>query len=448
MDTINAALVESFGEAPRYRSIAAPQPDPRLELVDVLAVGIHPVTRGLASGQHYASSGTLPLVPGIDGVVRRADGSLAYVGGPSGQTLAERILIDPRAAIPLPASADPATVAATMNPAMSSWIVLHARVPFTPGKSVLVLGATGAAGSMAVKAARHLGAGRVIAAGRNRERLGAILNGGADEVVELSADAAATAQALADAAAQVDIVLDYVWGEPSERAMRAILEARGDHTAARLGAHRRNGRAEHHPRRRAPAVERPARERQRLRFGRHAAGRPAGTRCGGRLRRPRDHAATGRAARRRSRVESHGCAGRTHRRHPLTSGVQVRQRREHPAVAAVVGREPELGEDVADVLAHRGLRHGDRLRDLVVAEALRHETQHLVLARGERADGVVNTATREQLRDHLGVHHSGATDHPAEGVHELADVAHTLLEQVADALGAAGEQATRVLVFD
>lgn len=230
MDTINAALVESFGEAPRYRSIAAPQPDPRLELVDVLAVGIHPVTRGLASGQHYASSGTLPFVPGIDGVVRRADGSLAYVGGPSGQTLAERILIDPRAAIPLPAGSDPATVAATMNPAMSSWIVLQARVPFTPGKSVLVLGATGAAGSMAVKAARHLGAGRVIAAGRNRERLGAILNGGADEVVELSADAASTAQSLADAAAQVDIVLDYVWGEASERAMRAILEARTDHT--------------------------------------------------------------------------------------------------------------------------------------------------------------------------------------------------------------------------
>lgn len=142
---------------------------------------------------------------------------------------AQRILIDPASAIPLPPEADPAVVAATMNPAMSSWIVLTARVPFAAGQSVLVLGATGNAGSMAVKAARHLGAGCVIAAGRNRERLDHLLAEGVDATVALTADEDETAASLAAAAADVDVVLDYVWGAPTERAIRAILGARHDH---------------------------------------------------------------------------------------------------------------------------------------------------------------------------------------------------------------------------
>lgn len=230
METINAAIVESFGRPPRPATIPLPDVDAHHELAEVLAVGIHPVTRGVASGQHYSSSGQLPMVPGIDAVVRRTDGSLAYVGGLGAGTLAERIVIDPRAAFTLPDGTDPATVAASMNPAMSSWVVLHARVPFTPGKSVLVIGATGHAGSLAVKAARHLGAGRVIAAGRNQKRLEQLLSEGADEIVTLGEDESATSASLALAAGQVDIVLDYVWGAPTELAMGAILRARTDHT--------------------------------------------------------------------------------------------------------------------------------------------------------------------------------------------------------------------------
>lgn len=228
MPRIHAALVEKLGEPPRYRSLPEPRADARTELVDVLAVGVHPVTRAAASGRHYTSTDRLPMVPGVDGVVRRADGSLAFVAARDTGTMAERIVIDPGRAIPVPAGADPAVVAATMNPLMSSWVVLRARVPFVPGQSVLVLGATGNAGSMAVKVARHLGAGRIIAAGRNRSRLDALLAEGADDVVALTSDAGATAEALAEAAADVDVVLDYVWGAASEHAMRAILPARTD----------------------------------------------------------------------------------------------------------------------------------------------------------------------------------------------------------------------------
>ncbi len=227
MNTIQVALVEAFGEPPRYRSAPEPPAEKGGEVVDVLAVGVHPVTRGVAAGLHYASPDRLPMIPGIDGVVRRADGSLAFVIAGDTGTMAERIVINPARAISVPADADPAIVAATMNPVMSSWVVLRARVPFAPGQSVLVLGATGNAGSMAVKVARHLGAGRVIAAGRNQTRLDALLHEGADEVVALTSDLETTGVELA-AAADVDVVLDYIGGAPSEAAMRAILQARTD----------------------------------------------------------------------------------------------------------------------------------------------------------------------------------------------------------------------------
>ncbi|WP_216207346.1 quinone oxidoreductase family protein [Amycolatopsis aidingensis] len=230
MSMINAALLESFDEPPHFRSIPAPTAAPGQEEVDVLAVGVHPATRGIAAGKHYTSPKTLPALAGADAVVRRADGSLAYVMVMGAGALAERIVIDPAVAIPVPDGTDPAVLAATMNPALSSWGALRTRVPFQAGQSVLVHGATGNAGSMAVKVARHLGAGRVIAAGRNRSRLGELTAEGADDIVRLTPDQDATAAALAEAAANVDVVLDYVWGPPTELAMRAVLGARTQHT--------------------------------------------------------------------------------------------------------------------------------------------------------------------------------------------------------------------------
>ncbi|MFE1972292.1 quinone oxidoreductase family protein [Streptomyces hygroscopicus] len=230
MSMINAALVESFDEPPHFRSIPAPEAAPGQELVDVLAVGVHPATRGIAAGKHYTSPKTLPALAGADAVVRRADGSLGYVMVMGAGTLAERIVIDPAAVIPVPDGADPALLVATMNPALSSWAALRTRVPFQAGQSVLVHGATGNAGSMAVKVAKHLGAARVIAAGRNRSRLDELTDQGADAVVQLVPDEDATTAALAEAAAEVDVVLDYVWGSPTELAMRALLGARTQHT--------------------------------------------------------------------------------------------------------------------------------------------------------------------------------------------------------------------------
>jgi NADPH:quinone reductase-like Zn-dependent oxidoreductase len=235
MPTMNAAVVTSFDQPPHYQQFAVPAAsEPHQILVDVLAAGLHPRVRTGARGAHYTSSGKLPMVPGIDAVGRRDDGTLIYFAADDHVTgtMAERAVVDVRRSVELPADIDVTRVAAAMNPAMSSWVALRRRVPIAPGQSVLILGATGNAGTMAVQVARRLGAGRIVAAGRNAERLAALSTLGADATVQLGDDRDATAAALADAAAEVDIVIDYLWGGPAQQAMVALLRGRADRSRA------------------------------------------------------------------------------------------------------------------------------------------------------------------------------------------------------------------------
>src|ERR1700744_2949755 len=170
MNMMNAAVVTSFEEPPRYQRFEALEPPADGEvLADVLAAGLHPRVRSGAAGKHYTSSGTLPMIPGIDGVGRLPDGRLVYFAAADDVlgTMADQAVVDPRPAVDPPDGADVAKVAAAMNPAMSSWVALRRRVPLKPGQSVLILGATGNAGAMAVQVARRLGAGRVVGAGRD-----------------------------------------------------------------------------------------------------------------------------------------------------------------------------------------------------------------------------------------------------------------------------------------
>jgi NADPH:quinone reductase-like Zn-dependent oxidoreductase len=235
MEKMNAAVVTSFTEPPHYRQFDVPQPANREELlVDVLAAGLHPRVRTGAAGAHYTSTGSLPMIPGIDAVGQRPDGTRIYFMAADDVlgTMAGKAVVDVRRAIELPRDADVAKVAAAMNPAMSSWVALRRRVPIEPGQAVLVLGATGNAGAMAVQVAKLLGAGRVIGAGRDPGRLSALAAVGADDVVQLSADADATGKALAAAAAEADIVLDYLWGMPAQLAISALITARSDRSRA------------------------------------------------------------------------------------------------------------------------------------------------------------------------------------------------------------------------
>src|SRR3954467_11482221 len=167
---MRAAVVTEFGTPPTCQDFPTPEPGTQDEvLVDVVAAGLHPRVRSQADGSHYTGTGELPFVPGIDGVGQAPDGTLRYFVLPDTAmgAMAERTVVDTGRSVVLPADADPVLVAAGMNPAMSAWVALRRRIEFPAGQDVLVLGATGNAGRLAVQVAKHLGAGRVIAAGRD-----------------------------------------------------------------------------------------------------------------------------------------------------------------------------------------------------------------------------------------------------------------------------------------
>jgi NADPH:quinone reductase-like Zn-dependent oxidoreductase len=232
---MHAAVVHSFDTPPRFDAFPDPTASGEHEvLVDVLAAGLHPRVRSAADGSHYTSDGTLPMVPGVDAVGRTADGELLYFVADDSAvgTMAERAVVDRRRSVTLPAGADPAAVAAAMNPGMSSWVALRRRVDFRPGGSVLVLGATGNAGQLAVQIARHLGAARVVGAGRDPRRLDLLKSLGADATVSLDGEDKDVAERLGRAAADVDVVIDYLWGRSAQLAMPALLTARADRSRA------------------------------------------------------------------------------------------------------------------------------------------------------------------------------------------------------------------------
>lgn len=218
---MHAAVVISFDRPPQYAEWPDPVAGPGELVVDVVAAALHHRVRSQADGSHYTSSGELPMVPGIDAVVRTADGRLRYalLDDSVLGTMAQRTVIDERRSVPLPGDVDPAVVAAAMNPVMSSWVALRRRITFEPGMSVLVVGATGNSGRAAIQVARRFGASRVIAAGRDQATLAALE---ADEICLLED---------MSGAADVDVVIDYLWGDIAGRAMVDLISHRSDRSA-------------------------------------------------------------------------------------------------------------------------------------------------------------------------------------------------------------------------
>ncbi|PXX63156.1 NADPH:quinone reductase-like Zn-dependent oxidoreductase [Nocardia tenerifensis] len=220
-----AAVITSSDAPPAYCAHPAPVAHDENEMVvEVLAAGLHHLTRAKAQGTHYSSAGEFPRVPGADGVVRDAAGRLRYavLDDTNLGTFAERTVIDVRRSVVLPDGIDPVRIAAAMNPGMASWIALRRRISFREGQRVLVLGATGSAGRMAVQIAKRFGAAQVFAAGRDATRLKTALDLGADRTLTFDE---------ISAAADVDVVLDFVWGAPAADAMLPILTARADRSA-------------------------------------------------------------------------------------------------------------------------------------------------------------------------------------------------------------------------
>lgn len=217
---MRAAIITAPDAVPLCGDFPEPEPVPGHRPLSLVGAGMHQVVRSVATGRHYGSTGDYPLVPGVDAVARRDDGALVYTGftrAPWG-TMAERLAT--AFEVPLPVAADPLAVAAGMNPGMSGYLPLrrHRERHGTLG-TVLVLGATGMAGRLAVQSALALGAAHVIAAGRDPEALAALRALGA-EAVSIADSPAPLADAVR--AATPSLVLDYVWGAAAEAAFAAL----------------------------------------------------------------------------------------------------------------------------------------------------------------------------------------------------------------------------------
>src|SRR6266851_2676082 len=223
---MKAAVLHTLGQAPRFEDFADPRPIKGEVQVRVKAASLKNIDKMMASGSHYDRHAELPCVCGVDGIGLLEDGTRVYCGGarPPYGMMAELTVVSRAWCLPVPQQIDDVTAAALPNPALSAWLALVWRAKLRPGETVLILGATGVAGQLAVQIAKHLGAERVVAAGRNRRVLTRLRDLGADATIALDlSDQELTAAFSREAGPKrFDVVLDYVWGHPTEVLLEAL----------------------------------------------------------------------------------------------------------------------------------------------------------------------------------------------------------------------------------
>jgi NADPH2:quinone reductase len=223
---MHAAVLHKFGKPPQYEEFPEPVAGDDEVIVHVHGASIKPIDKQLASGSHYASARELPLVCGSDGVGHLADGQRVFFGGPRPPHGAmSQLTVVPRAfTFPVPKNVNDEMAAALPNPGLSAWLSISYRAKLQRGENVLILGATGTTGKLAVKMAKLLGAARVVAAGRNQRALNMLADLGADATISLTLPDTELSEAFRR---EIDrspfhVVIDYLWGRPVEVFLAAV----------------------------------------------------------------------------------------------------------------------------------------------------------------------------------------------------------------------------------
>jgi NADPH:quinone reductase-like Zn-dependent oxidoreductase len=248
---MKAAVLHEIGGIPRYQDFPDPVAGDDEVVIVVKAVAVETVDKRIAAGTHYASqqyTAQLPAIPAFDGIGALPDGTLVGFGNPRQPygALAEKTVVPKGAYMPIAEGIDPA-IATVLGTAITGMSIKTAG-GFVPGETVLVQGATGVAGRLAVKVARLLGAARIVATGRDDDHLQVVRSLGADVVINTAVPDDVLAQAYLDAKGDgYDVVLDYLWGRPTEILLRSLVPQSfaflrptrliqiGDSAGARLG---------------------------------------------------------------------------------------------------------------------------------------------------------------------------------------------------------------------
>jgi NADPH2:quinone reductase len=224
---MRAATITELGRPPEVADV----PEPQGEVVyEVSAVALNPIDVNVGAGRYFAGHPPLPFIPGCEGVARAPDGTRRYLfsdglGLSRDGCLAERVAgsADLGAAVPGDVSDEIAVSCGIAG--LAGWLPLAWRAPLGADERVLVLGGTGTVGLVAVQAAKLLGASRVVAAGRNPDRLRRAAELGADATVSLDAGDLAAAFVEAFGGEGPTYVVDPVWGAPAAAAIASA--ARG-----------------------------------------------------------------------------------------------------------------------------------------------------------------------------------------------------------------------------
>jgi NADPH2:quinone reductase len=233
---VRAAHVVGHGQPPEVVRTADPAPAGGQLLVAVTAVSITPLDLLCASGTSYFGPPALPYVPGVQGVGVVREGPDALVGArvwfptsagmaPGDGGMAELALAAEEEAVVIEADVPDPLVAALGLSAVAGWEVLEGRAALAEGETVVVLGAGGVVGQVAVQAARLLGAGRVVGAARSARARRAAAAAGADVVVPIDDSLATeelTALLLEAADGPVDVVVDPLAGRPGTAALGTL----------------------------------------------------------------------------------------------------------------------------------------------------------------------------------------------------------------------------------
>lgn len=226
---MKAAVLHNLGETPHYEDFPDPSVGPDELIVHVKAVAFENVDKAVAQGSHFATRQFMPSLPaivGFDGIGMLEDGRLVGFGGirPPYGAMAEKTVIKAGYFVPVPDGVDPVTAAALPASALTGLFPLKWGAKLQPGETVLIQGATGVSGKLAVQIAKMLGAGKVIGTGRNDEVLHQLPALGADAVIDLKLPDGQLIEAFKkEAGTGYDVILDFIWGHPTELLLQSLI---------------------------------------------------------------------------------------------------------------------------------------------------------------------------------------------------------------------------------
>lgn len=221
-----AAVIRGKGGPPELGEFEQPEADGNEVVVEVELAGLNPIDLWTADGELHGGSPPIPYVAGYEGVGRiDGEGSLYYFGGATSPygSFAPRALVKRERLIEIPEGTDPGLAVTFGIAGQAGWLSVSWTAALEPTEKVIVLGASGIVGQIAVQAAKALGAGRVVAVARSESGLERARASGADATVqhEGPGDRAFTERLLEAADGPVEVVIDTLWGSAAVAALDA-----------------------------------------------------------------------------------------------------------------------------------------------------------------------------------------------------------------------------------